>query len=132
MSNGNIESHKIVELCESKGFLAKQLFVVKTYSAGNLDEVLANVEEHLKFQVELERKGIMFAAGPLFTEDGKEWDGEGLVIIRAESLEGADQIMASDPMHSSGARRYQIRPWLLNEGCMTVRISYSDGKREII
>jgi uncharacterized protein YciI len=132
MSNGNVESHKIVELCESKGFLAKKLFVVKTYSAGNLDEVLANVEEHLKFQVELERKGIMFAAGPLFTEDGMEWDGEGLVIIRAESLEDADQIMASDPMHSSGVRLYQVRPWLLNEGCMTVRISYSDGRREII
>jgi uncharacterized protein len=132
MSNGNIESQKIIELCENKGFLAKKMFVVKTCSAGNLDEVLANVEEHLKFQVELERKGIMFAAGPLFTEDGMEWDGEGLVIIRAESLEEADQIMASDPMHRSGARRYSIRPWLLNEGCLTVRISYSDGKRDVI
>jgi len=25
-----------------------------------------------------------------------------------------------------------VRPWLLNEGTVTVKLTYSDGKREVI
>ena len=40
-------------------------------------------------------------------------------------------VAAADPMHQAGARTYRIRPWLLNEGSFNVRLTYSDGKREI-
>lgn len=132
MNNKKIDSRDIVELCRNKGFLAKQLYAINTQSAGDLDKVMAHVEEHLAFQVELEHQGIMFAAGPVFADNGSTWLGEGLVIIRAESLIDAEKIAASDPMHRSGARTYQVRPWLVNEGSMTVRISYSDGKCEVL
>ena len=55
-----------------------------------------------------------------------------MVIIRAASLAEAREIAASDPMHSSGARSFTVRPWLMNEGTVTIKISYSDGKREIL
>ena len=35
-------------------------------------------------------------------------------------------------MHSSGAWDYTIRPWLMNEGTVTVKIRYSGGSRELI
>ena len=38
--------------------------------------------------------------------------GEGMVIIRAASLAEAQAIAAADPMHSSGARKARVRPWL--------------------
>lgn len=132
MNNKKIDSRDIVELCRNKGFLAKQLYAINTQSAGDLDKVMAHVEEHLAFQVELEHQGIMFAAGPVFADNGSTWLGEGLVIIRSESLIDAERIAASDPMHRSGARTYQVRPWLVNEGSITVRISYSDGKYEVL
>jgi uncharacterized protein len=103
----------------SRGMLQKQLYVVFT-------------RPHLEFQVDLERRGIMFGAGPFWTDDGDRWEGEGMVIIRAGSLDEARAIAASDPMHSSGARTFTVRPWLLNEGTVTVKITYSDGKRELL
>jgi uncharacterized protein YciI len=93
---------------------------------------MENVEEHLKFQVSLEERGIMFGAGPFWTDDEKEWLGEGMVIIRADNIDEARKIAESDPMHACGARSFEVRPWLLNEGTVTIKIRYSDGSREVI
>ena len=93
---------------------------------------MENIEEHLKFQVDLEKRGAMFGAGPFFADNEIDWQGEGMVIIRAQSLDEAHQVAASDPMHTSGARSYTVRPWLLNEGTLTVQMFYSDGKCELI
>lgn len=116
----------------SKGMLQKQLYVYFTTPAGGMGPVMENLDAHLAFQVELEKKGIMFGAGPHWSEDEKRWEGDGMVIIRAGSLAEAREIAASDPMHSSGARSFTVRPWLMNEGTVTIKISYSDGKREIL
>ena len=116
----------------SRGMLQKQLYAVFTSPANGMGPVMANIEAHLKFQVELEQKGIMFGAGPFWTDDEKEWQGEGMVIIRAGSLAEAKAIAETDPMHKSGARTFRVRPWLLNEGTVTIKVTYSDGKREIL
>jgi len=112
--------------------LQKQLYVVFTKPTNGLGPVMANIKPHLDFQVDLERRGIMFGAGPFWTEDEQTWEGEGMVIIRAGSLAEARAIAESDPMHRSGARSFTVRPWLLNEGTVTVKITYSDGKREVL
>ena len=74
----------------------------------------------------------MFGAGPFWNDDETEWLGEGMVIVRAASLAEAREIAAADPMHASGARSFTVRPWLMNEGTVTVKIRYSDGSREVI
>lgn len=89
---------------------------------------MKSLEEHLKFQVDLERRGIMFGAGPFWDDDETHWSGDGMVIVRAESLAAARAIAAEDPMHKSGARRFSVRPWLLNEGTLTFRVNLSDMK----
>ena len=115
----------------SKGMLQKQLYVVFTKPTNGLGPVMENIEPHLKFQVELEGKGIMFGAGPFWADDEETWEGEGMVIIRAGSLAEARQIAETDPMHKSGARSFEVRPWLLNEGTVTIKVRYSDGSREV-
>ena len=116
----------------SKGMLQKQLYVIFTTPADGLGPVMENVEEHLKFQISLEERGIMFGAGPFWTDDEKSWEGEGMVIVRAGSLAEAKKIAEEDPMHASGARTFTVRPWLLNEGVLTFKVRYSDGSREIL
>ncbi len=116
----------------AKGLLAKQLYVVLTRPSNGLQPVLDNLQEHLAYQLELERKGIMFAAGPFADDDQQRWEGEGMVIIRAAGIEEAKQIAANDPMHKSGAREYRVRPWMLNEGSITLKVTYSNGKREVL
>lgn len=109
----------------SKGMLQKQLFAIFTTPVDGLGAVFANIEEHLAFQVQLEKDGILFAAGPLWTDDGQEWEGEGMVIVRAASIDEAKAIAERDPMHKAGARTFRIRPWLINEGSVTIRLDNS-------
>ena len=130
MAGPKVIKEDVMNACE--GMLQKQLYVVFTTPTHGLGPVMENIEPHLKFQVSLEERGIMFGAGPFWSDDETEWLGEGMVIIRAGSLEEAKEIAASDPMHSSGARSFTDRPWLMNEGTVTVKIRYSDGSRELI
>ncbi len=130
MSEPQVKAKDVLEA--SKGMLQKQLYVVFTKPAKGLGPVLENLKEHLDFQCSLERRGIMFGAGPFWADNEEDWHGEGMVIIRAASLAEAKRIAAEDPMHKSGARNFTVRPWLLNEGTVTVKITYSDGKRELV
>ena len=130
MSEPQITAQDILNA--SAGCLQKQMYVYFTTPVNGLGPVMENLEDHLKFQVELEQKGIMFGAGPFWTDDEQRWEGEGMIIIRAGSLAEARKIAESDPMHASGARKFTIRPWLMNEGCVTMKITYSDGGREVI
>jgi len=112
----------------SKGMLQKQLYAIFTTPVDGLGPVFATIEAHLKFQVQLEQEGILFAAGPMWTDDEQQWEGEGMVIVRAADREAAIAIAERDPMHRSGARSYRVRPWLINEGSITIRIDHSTQK----
>ena len=55
-----------------------------------------------------------------------------MVVVRADSLEQAEAIAAADPMHAAGARSYRVRPWIVNEGTLTVKVGFASGSREVI
>jgi hypothetical protein len=130
MSLQSIPKADILKACEA--MLRKQFYVVFTKPVKGLEPVMAVLEQHLAFQIDLEQRGIMFGAGPFWNDAEDAWEGEGMVILRAGSLDEAKALAAADPMHKSGARTFTVRPWLMNEGSVTVRITYSDGKREVI
>lgn len=129
MSGPHITKDDILKA--SEGMLQKQLFVVFTSPTNGMGPVMENIEEHLNFQVDLEQRGIMLGAGPFWADDEHTWNGEGMVIIRADSLAHARKIAETDPMHSSGARSFTIRPWLLNEGRITVEVNFSTGRHAV-
>lgn len=114
-----------VEAARSEGLLAKEFFVVMTEPAGDKNKVREVLAEHLDYQRMLEADGALVAAGPLSDETGVEWTGKGLIILRAENLEAAHEIALADPMHKSGARRFTLLPWMMNEGGFTLRVSLS-------
>lgn len=115
----------------SSAMLQKQLYAIFTTPTDGLGAVFANLEAHLAFQVQLEKDGIMYAAGPLWTDDEQEWEGEGMVVVRAASRAEAAAIAERDPMHKAGARSFTVRPWMINEGSVTVRLDYSTQTFEI-
>lgn len=116
----------------SAGMLQKQLYAIFTTPVNGIAPVLENIGDHLAFQVELEKSGIMYAAGPMWSDDEKTWDGDGMVIVRAESRQAAIKIAESDPMHQRGARKFTVRPWMINEGTLTVRLDNSTQKFSIL
>ena len=108
----------------SKGMLQKQLYIVHSNLAGDLGAVMECLPAHLDYQCELERKGIMVMAGPHRADDEKEWEGDGSFVYRAESIGHATEIARGDPMHKLGARTFRVRPWLVNEGTLTVKVAH--------
>ena len=107
------------------GMLRLQLYVVLTRPVRGMEPVMEMLERHLAYQIALEERGILFAAGPFWTDDEQAWRGEGMVVIRAEDLAAARAIAAEDPMHVSGARTFEVRPWLVNEGRVTITLRHS-------
>ena len=123
----------MVGKCEGLGLLAKKnLYDVFTTPTNGIGPVMKNLEDHLEFQRELQDNGIMFGAGPFSDDDESNWNGEGMVIIRAASLGEAKKIAEGDPMHTSGARSFRVRPWLLNEGKVTIELTYSDKGMSVV
>lgn len=131
MADQGIPWPEKVRKVRSEGVLGMQLYAVFTTPANGLGPVLDNIGPHLDYQKKLEAEGTLFAAGP-FSDDAEEtWEGEGMVILRAASLDDARAIAADDPMHKCGARTFRVRPWLLNEGSLTLRVTYSNGGRDV-
>jgi uncharacterized protein YciI len=112
-------------------FLHKELYVYFSTPVKPRDEVAEMLPKHLEYQVDLEKRGIMFGAGPMF-ENGAAAPHRGMIIVRAASFEEADKIAAADPMHLSGMREYALERWSMNEGTITLRVTYSDQVADII
>ena len=74
----------------------------------------------------------MIAAGPMWSDDERMWTGDGLVVVRAGSREEAVSIAERDPMHASGARKFTVRPWMINEGTVTIRLDSSSQTFSIL
>ena len=124
-----VTAEEVRSVCE--GMLRLQLYAIFTKPVNGMKPVMEMLERHLEYQISLEKRGIMFGAGPFWTEDEQEWCGEGMVIIRAENLAAARAIAVEDPMHASGARAFEIRPWLVNEGSMIIKLSHSTRSFDI-
>lgn len=97
-----------------------------------MDAVKQNLPEHCAYLRELENKDILFGAGPIWTDDGEYFEGDGMLIYRANSVEEAQQLAQADPMHKNGAREFKIRPWLLNDGSITIRVTLSEPQRNLL
>jgi uncharacterized protein YciI len=116
----------------SSQMLQKQLYAIFTTPAGGIEPILANLKEHLAFQVSLEKEGILYAAGPMWSDDEQSWEGDGMVVVRAASRKEAIAIAERDPMHQRGARKFTVRPWMINEGTVTIRLDSSSQTFSIL
>jgi len=124
-----IESRKVIE--DSGDPVGLKLYVV-TSQARELNAVLERIQDHFAYVRELEDRGVLFAAGPLWTDDGDYFEGDGLLIYRAASLAEAHSIADADPMHASGARTYRIRPWFIHDGNIGMRVILSQSRHELL
>ena len=103
------------------------LVVTRPVRSPDVEKLLG---EHLKHQVELEKRGIMFAAGPLYPRNSDQPEA-GMFVLRAKSFEEAEAIADEDPLHKAGYRTYTLQKWRLNEGSITITVNYSDSTMKI-
>jgi uncharacterized protein YciI len=88
------------------------LYVVMSKLVGDDPGVItAKLADHRAFGAELRSRGVFVDGGPLLTPGGEN-SGNGIYILRAESLAEATEIANQDPMHISGIRIPTVSPWL--------------------
>ena len=112
-----------------EGLLHKELYIAITepLSGPGLAEKL---HEHILGQIDLERRHVLFGAGPL-QDEGAERPTRGMFIIRATSFADARRILDQDVFHRAGLRQYKLQRWSLNEGSITLTVNYSDQTAKI-
>lgn len=88
----------------------------------------ALMRQHLQFQLNLEDRGILLAAGPLNLQTpvpvGRPRpadpdpiiDASGMYLVAGASREAAESIAASEPFERAGWRTHTVCTWMLNEG----------------
>jgi uncharacterized protein YciI len=59
---------------------------------------------------DLERRGILFASGPLNNDDGSDRSSGGMSIFRVDSLAAAT-LADSEPFVHAGLRTYTLKRW---------------------
>ena len=86
--------------------------------------------EHHDYLVDMERRGILFAAGPLRDDEG--WQrGHGLLIFRASNRAEATEWAMQEPYTKYGQREVEVIPWQRNEGTISINLRLADGFLEI-
>lgn len=83
---------------------------------------------HLEWLEALEADGKLFLSGPVGLP---AWDGSGMAVVRAESLESAQALAETEPFHITGHRRNSVRSWNVNEGALFLRIDVMSGRGRI-
>jgi hypothetical protein len=106
--------------------LNKRLYVVRATAQAGAEARGDQLARHLDYMIGLERRGVLFASGPLLAADGAS-SGDGLTVLRAAGVAEAEAIAAGDPYVAAGMRRVEVRPWQVMEGRVAVTLSFSDG-----
>jgi uncharacterized protein len=114
-------NEKIAELL--KPMLKKRLFVALNKAIARPEDMLPFVAEHLAYMNQLENEGKLFASGP-FIQEGV-LVGDGLTILQTSTIEDARTLMQAEPLIQRGLREFDLRPWELREGRMTITLNVS-------
>jgi uncharacterized protein len=114
----------------TRNMLRKKLYVVLSKGGAAPEKIAEHLPKHLEYMIGLEKKGVLFASGPLAEADGKT-RGDGLTILRAASAEDARRIAESDPFVVAGLRNFELREWTVMEGSLGIKVNFSDQSFEL-
>jgi len=114
----------------TKAMLRKKLYVVLSKGGAAPEKIAEHLPRHLEYMIGLEKKGVLFASGPLAEADGKT-RGDGLTILRAASAQAAREIAAADPFVVNGLRSFELREWTVMEGSLGIKVNFSDQSLEL-
>ena len=109
--------------------LRRKLYVVFSTATAGPDRIKEILPQHLEYMIGLERKGLVFASGPL-TAAGGEPRGDGMTVLRCASADEARKIAEADPFFVNGLRTFEVREWTVMEGSIGVKVNLSDQSLE--
>ncbi len=122
------EDERIAQLTQK--MLRKKLYIVLSKPLVSPELLKPLLLAHLEYMIGLEKRGIIFASGPLADAEGSP-KGEGLTVLRATSAEEARAIAQADPFFRNGLRAFELKEWTVMEGTLGLRVDLSDQSVEV-
>lgn len=111
-----------------------QFYVIVTRMTAPSDDAIEvlrpRLTAHLDWLNDLEARGILFAAGPVRDAGQADWDGTGMFVIRAASIDEARALAEAEPFHAAGLRSFDLFPWQVNEGGFSVQVRFSASRAD--
>ena len=114
----------------TRKMLRKKFYVVLSKPAVTPDKLQPFLSAHLEYMIGLERRGHVFASGPLTDGEGPP-SGQGLTVLRAKDANEARALAEADPFFINGLRSYELKEWTVMEGTLGLRVNLSDQTIEV-
>lgn len=119
---------QIAELTQK--MLRRKLYAVLSHPSPSPEKLKALLPSHLEYMISLEKRGVLFASGPLADGDGPP-NGAGLTILRAANAREAKELAEADPFVRNGLRMFELKEWTIMEGTLGLRVNLSDQSVEV-
>jgi uncharacterized protein YciI len=108
----------------------RKFFAVLSQPSPTPEKLKPLLPAHLEYMIALERRGVLFASGPL--SDGKgPPSGAGLTVLRVGSAQEARTLAEADPFVVNGLRSFEIKEWTIMEGTLGLRVNLSDQSIDV-
>lgn len=114
----------------TKRMLRKKLYVLLSKPVVAAEKLQPYLSAHLEYMIEMEKRGVVFASGPLADGEGPP-SGHGLTVLRAKDAAEARAIAEADPFFVNGLRTFEIKEWTIMEGVLGLRVRLSDQSVEV-
>ena len=119
---------RIAELTQK--MLRRKFYAVLSQPSSAPEKLKPLLPAHLEYMIGLEKRGLLFASGPLSDGAGPP-TGAGLTILRAASAEEARALTEADPFVANGVRTFDIKEWTIMEGSLGLKVNLSDQSIEV-
>jgi uncharacterized protein YciI len=110
--------------------LRRKYYAVLSRPSSTPEKLKALLPAHLEYMIGLEKRGVLFASGPLSDGAGPP-SGAGLTVLRAANVQEARELADADPFVSGGLRTYELKEWTVMEGSLGLRVNLSDQSIEV-
>jgi uncharacterized protein YciI len=122
------DDKRIAELTQK--MLRKRLYVLLSKPLVAPEKLKPFLSAHLDYMISLEKRGVVFASGPLADAEGPP-SGHGLTVLRTKDAKEARAIAEADPFFANGLRTFELKEWTLMEGTLGLRVNLSDQSVEV-
>lgn len=110
--------------------LRKKLYVLLSKPLVAPDQLKPFLPAHLDYMIGLEKRGVVFASGPLADAEAPP-AGHGLTVLRVKDAQAARAIAEADPFFLNGLRTFELKEWTMMEGTLGLRVNFSDRSVEV-
>jgi uncharacterized protein YciI len=112
--------------------LKRKLYAIFGKTVVPPEQLMPLLPAHLEYLIGLERRGLLFASGPLTDVGAGPLGGGGLTILRVASAAEAHEIAEAEPFAKKGLRTFEIKEWTIMEGTLGLRVNLSDQSVEVL